>query len=79
MEMHNIQGGKQQVFCQICMFVQTYSERSNYVNHPLTQLSEINQKLANPLSPPCKKKIRNGITIPSPPSVMIKTIQIMEN
>ena len=27
-----------------------------YVKHPLTTLSEINQKLANPLFPPCQKQ-----------------------
>ena len=53
-EMHSIQE-KPQVFCQICIFIQTYSEKSNYVNTPLTPLSEINQKLANPLFPPCQK------------------------
>ena len=68
--MHNIQGENKQVFCQICMFIQTYSERSNYVYHPLAPLSEINQKLANPLFPLLSEKNQKWDT----PPVMTTTI-----
>ena len=67
-KMHNIQGKKLQIFCQICMFIQTYSERLNCVNNQLTQLSKINQKLANPLCPPCEKKNQKLDNSPPTPS-----------